>query len=1332
MAGQTVSARLTFSGVSEANKRTSDWVKQLEKALTILKQIEGARSFDRGVSSVKRYREELTRLKKELGEVSKQEGNRNRSRGSGSGSGQPTSRRDVRELSAILQDLDKQIIGTQTAINQLNRAVKEGVGRTDDEYQELITTLAKLKQESKEVTDDVRAQQREFAALETAEGSYRRINEQLGQMRKQYKELSRADRDGDIGRELLKNIKVLDVELKELDASMGLFQRNVGNYERAFNSLSAALTFAGVDLSLQGVRSGLESIIRLNSDASTAFTGVQKTVQGLNDGELAELEDILKNRINAGDTSTNLVDLLGIAEVGGRLGVAKEDISGFVGAIDTAVIALRDDLGGSAEDIATDLQRISGIFTEDRDDVEGTADGILRVGSAINQLAASGPTSAGFLVDFSKRLAGIAPAARVSVEEVLAFGSVLEEAGQSQEVAATSFSQILTVLGSDVDKFASIAGLTVEELRDKLQDSGTDALLAVLEGAGEVDGGLEQLNERLEQFGVSGQRTIGVLAALVNNTDNVREKIDLSNQAFSENVSLTQEAERVNADLSNRLENLSNVFQNAFTDLEVQRALAGIIDRLVDFLRVLQESGFTITGFAQTIKSNLPTIIALGAAVLGLGAQYVVLQARTLGAAVAQRLFNTVLRANPIGLVITAVSLLIAGYFALSNNIEEAQKKFAAFRARLDEIIASADSFSPVLGFILGQLRGLAFNIGLFLDVIESVPATLQGVQASFRTFFSTVGNSLARFTGGAVRLLGNFTKGLLFTGSGREVLKQNVSELREAAGDFANAGRDAGQAYADARNDYLKENPPVEATQESVRAAVEQATGTSPSPTGDDPTAPTPTPSGSGTSGSSAAEKELKARAEAIDRLEQTIGGKIKEAYRNLTSTELEAIQRQTQAALSEAEQKAREQQLQAELSYQEQLALLEGQFIAQTITEQEFNSSRESIEYNRQQSILSSEQEFAETRLELLREYLISTTTLEAEVSQSEVANERLVNTQKLKELEDFLSKQQKARQASRKEEEAAAKKARELELLNDKKKTEAKQSLERSALSFANSLNDAITQNAIDAATARIENEEERAAEIERIREESAKRQKALALFEIGVNLIREISALSVASAPDLTQITRTILTLAAIGRAAAASASVIARELEEGGEVGNIQSNQSGSNIPAQGPILGPSHSDGGIMAIDPAGNLINVEGQEYTLQNGQEQYVINKRSALQFRPLLDQLASVPASVYSPGKRLIASMINSYRGNGVRFENGGVLSAPSLPISGTNAILSSQASAQASGGSENEDMAPLLMNAILAINGRIDNLRVTASPRRLLSQGLEQKKLRRNGL
>lgn len=69
---------------------------------------------------------------------------------------------------------------------------------------------------------------------ELVEGSYNKLNKELVDLRKSYKNLSEEERESASGKEMLVKIQGLDKELKNLDKSIGVNTRNVGDYGNQF------------------------------------------------------------------------------------------------------------------------------------------------------------------------------------------------------------------------------------------------------------------------------------------------------------------------------------------------------------------------------------------------------------------------------------------------------------------------------------------------------------------------------------------------------------------------------------------------------------------------------------------------------------------------------------------------------------------------------------------------------------------------------------------------------------------------------------------------------------------------------------------------------------------------------------------------------------------------------------------------------------------------------------------------------------------------------------------------------------------------------------------
>lgn len=129
-----------------------------------------------------------------------------------------------------LMSLDAQLKANKKEQKDLEQSFK--MGRTSlAQYQEsmatLITNQRLLTQEKRTLTQLMTAEEK---AMQTAEGSYVQLSQQLELMKKAYKDMSAEGRESDLGKEFENAIQNLDARLKDMAADMGEFQRNVGNY----------------------------------------------------------------------------------------------------------------------------------------------------------------------------------------------------------------------------------------------------------------------------------------------------------------------------------------------------------------------------------------------------------------------------------------------------------------------------------------------------------------------------------------------------------------------------------------------------------------------------------------------------------------------------------------------------------------------------------------------------------------------------------------------------------------------------------------------------------------------------------------------------------------------------------------------------------------------------------------------------------------------------------------------------------------------------------------------------------------------------------------------
>lgn len=142
------------------------------------------------------------------------------------------------ELNSRLSDNKETISALRTSLRELSKEYKKGA-ISEEEYKSkrdaTVSQLRMLTEQNKQYSAILRNHTQ--VAIATA-GSYNEMKASMLQLEKEYYNLSQAAREGAKGMDILNNIGKLNQQLKDIDAQMGNYQRNVGNYASGWNGLN--------------------------------------------------------------------------------------------------------------------------------------------------------------------------------------------------------------------------------------------------------------------------------------------------------------------------------------------------------------------------------------------------------------------------------------------------------------------------------------------------------------------------------------------------------------------------------------------------------------------------------------------------------------------------------------------------------------------------------------------------------------------------------------------------------------------------------------------------------------------------------------------------------------------------------------------------------------------------------------------------------------------------------------------------------------------------------------------------------------------------------------
>lgn len=304
-----------------------------------------------------------------------------------------------------------------------------------------------------------------------------------------------------------------------------------------------------------------------------AMSAVQKTT-GMTREEVEGLHKSLKSI----DTRTSTNELLKIAEIGGRMGLAKDQIQGFTEAVNKANVALGDSFQGGAEEISSVLGKISLAYKETRDQDIGRS--LTQIGSALNEVGASANATEGNIAAFVQRVGSMPEVFRPTVQQAVALGAAFEESSIDAEVASRAFGIVMMKASTDVEAFATAMGRPAEEIRNLINTNPAQFFVefaASLKGMEATEAGAVLKDLKLNADGVNK-----IIGAMSTKTERFTEILNTSSTAFSEAISLDKEYAVVNENSAAQLEKAKKKMEDM--KAELGKELIPILTQLYETL----------------------------------------------------------------------------------------------------------------------------------------------------------------------------------------------------------------------------------------------------------------------------------------------------------------------------------------------------------------------------------------------------------------------------------------------------------------------------------------------------------------------------------------------------------------------------------------------------------------------------------------------------------------------------------------------------------------------------------------------------------------------------
>lgn len=407
--------------------------------------------------------------------------------------------------------------------------------------------------------------------------------------------------------------------------------------------------------------------------ATTAYAGMEEAMADVRKytGQTAEEVRRMNEDFKAMDTRTSREELNELAGAAGRLGIqGTEAIEQFVDGADKINVALGDDLGEGAVD---KIGKLATMFGED--DKKGLRGAMLATGSAINDLAQSSSANAGYIVDFTADLSGVAIQAGMTQQQLMGLASALDQNMQEEATSATVFSQLITKMYQEPARFAKIAGMEVEKFSKMMKENANEGLLTFLE-AMRSRGGFDAMAPLFQEMQLDGTRAVGVLSAVASHLDQVREAQDIANKSYELGTSVLNEYNVQD----NTVQAGVDKAKKQFMDLTIQlgEKLLPVVKYTITSGSLLVKSLSAIVSFTLKHINVIVTLTAvIGTYITIQKASIVVDKLKVLwtGKIVTSlKLLYTTMLKNPYLAVGASVLTLIAAYKDWRNSIVEVSK----------------------------------------------------------------------------------------------------------------------------------------------------------------------------------------------------------------------------------------------------------------------------------------------------------------------------------------------------------------------------------------------------------------------------------------------------------------------------------------------------------------------------------------------------------------------------------------------------------------------------------------------------------------------------------
>lgn len=531
-------------------------VSQYQKALEAANKKLGNCNTRQGklTESLEKARQKNADLKKQVGEATKQ----------------------YERFSRELGESDSATIAAKANMDALAQEYEESSAEVKKLEGQLTANTKSLRNNADAVTKTRTGLNQAEAALRETEAQIRETSEQLARMQ------SAWTKAGD-------TLTAFGTKCASVSASMSRIGKDMTMY----------MTTPVLALGTASVKASMEF--------ESAFASVRKTVDATEEEYESLSASVKQMSTEIATSSSTIAEVMANA---GQLGIQKDYLVDFT----RTMIDLGNSTDISADEAATAIAQFANVTRMAQTDFG-------RFGSALVDLGNNFATTESAIMNMATRLAAAGSQVGLTQPQILGFATALSSVGLEAEAGGTAFSkamiqmQVAVETGNDSLKdFAKVAGMTTDEFKAMWKSDPAGAIEAFIVGLSKMDEQGISAIATLEEMGLTEVRLRDTLLRATNATELFSEAQETANEAWEENVALSNEASKRYATTESKLKNLKNTAilaaQRIGDDLNptIQNLIDGAKDLLEKFMALDEEQRLMIIKLAAIAAAAGPTI----------------------------------------------------------------------------------------------------------------------------------------------------------------------------------------------------------------------------------------------------------------------------------------------------------------------------------------------------------------------------------------------------------------------------------------------------------------------------------------------------------------------------------------------------------------------------------------------------------------------------------------------------------------------------------------------------------------------------------------------------